>query len=76
MKVVLFSNWNFMRWLRLGIGIYFMYEAISSGEIVLGFLAAFFIIQALTNTGCGVNGCAPYANIQKKSACENPNKKL
>jgi hypothetical protein len=70
MKEILFSNWDFMRCLRLGIGSYFMYVAITSGESVLGFLSAFFIIQALTNTGCGVNGCAPRKNTYAKTESE------
>ena len=72
MKEILFSNWDFMRWLRLSIGVYFMYVAIMGREGVLGFLAAFFIIQALTNTGCGVNGCAPRTFSNSETNTDEP----
>ena len=59
MKDVLFNNWGLMRWLRLFTGGYFMFVAIEGRESVLGFLSALFILQALTNTGCGTYGCTP-----------------
>ena len=59
MKERLLANWNFMRWLRLLIGIYIGIEAIRTQEMMSGFFAAFFLFQAFTNTGCcGANGCA------------------
>ncbi|MCZ2102191.1 MAG: alkaline shock response membrane anchor protein AmaP [Chitinophagales bacterium] len=72
MRDIIFANWDFMRWLRLIIGGYFMYVAIVGGESVLGFLAAFFIFQALTNTGCGVNGCAPRPYSKTDIQSEDP----
>lgn len=72
MKDILFTNWDFMRWLRLSIGTYFLYAAITGKESMLGFIAAFFIVQALTNTGCGVNGCAPRKYSQSEMESEDP----
>lgn len=64
---MLFTGWHFMRWLRLGLGIMLAIQAIQLHDMVSGFVAAFFLYQAGTNTGCcGVNDCAiPPANINQ-----------
>ena len=55
----LFTGWNFMRWLRLVLGIYIAVQAFTTHDSMLGFFSAFFLFQALSNTGCcGVQGCA------------------
>lgn len=52
-------GWNLIRWLRLVIGAYFAVQAIATQEIFSGVIAAFFLYQAITNTGCcGTSGCA------------------
>lgn len=57
-KQTLFQNWNFMRLLRLGLGIYIAVQAIETLSLFSGVVAAFLIFQAVTNTGCcGSNGC-------------------
>lgn len=58
-KETIFQNWNFMRVLRLGLGIYIAVQAVETLSIFSGVVAAFFIFQAVTNTACcGSNGCA------------------
>ena len=58
-KETLLQNWNFMRFLRLGLGIYIAVQAVETLSIFSGIVAVFFIFQAITNTGCcGSNGCA------------------
>ena len=58
-KETLFNNWNFMRFLRLGLGIYITVQAVETLSILSGVVAVFFLFQAITNTGCcGSNGCA------------------
>lgn len=58
-KATLFSNWNFMRWARLAIGIVAGVQAIMLHESILGLLSVFLVFQSLTNTGCcGSAGCA------------------
>ena len=58
-KQTLLTNWNFMRFLRLGIGIYIAIQAIETQSAFAGLVAVFFLFQAITNTGCcGSNGCA------------------
>lgn len=59
LKQTLFSNWNFLRWLRLAIGAYVLVRAVMMHDNMLGFFGAFFLFRAVTNTGCcGTQGCA------------------
>jgi hypothetical protein len=58
-KETLLTGWNFMRWLRLALGLFIGIDAIQMHQPISGFIAAFFIYQAVTNTGCcGVSNCA------------------
>ena len=58
-REILFSDWHLMRWLRLGLGIYLAVQAIQLHDTLAGVIAAFFLIQAVTNTGCcGAGSCA------------------
>jgi len=58
MKNVLFSNWYAMRWIRLGLAIFFLvaYFTIQEGDHVALFASIFFGVQALLNVGCCCNG--------------------
>lgn len=49
--------WNFMRLLRLIIGSAIVYQSVGEQQPILAILGAFFVIQALMNTGCGPGGC-------------------
>lgn len=54
-----FSNWPLQRLLGLAAGLFFMYQAIWYQEAIPAFLGAFFLFQAITNTGClGSRSCA------------------
>ena len=54
-----FSNWHFMRWLRLGLGLYLVWQLFQRPDIFTGAVAAFFLFQAITDTGCcGAGGCS------------------
>ncbi|MFN8358046.1 MAG: hypothetical protein U0Y10_26525 [Spirosomataceae bacterium] len=54
-----------MRWLRLGMGAYGAIQAIQLHDTLTGLIAAFFLFQAITNTGCcGATGCSS-TNIQE-----------
>jgi hypothetical protein len=58
-KDTLFTHWHFMRWLRLGLGLFMGMQAIQVQDTLAGFIAIFFLYQATTNTGCcGAEGCA------------------
>ena len=50
-------NWNFMRFLRLGIGLWLGYTAITEHQLIIGVMAGLFLIQAIMNIGCGSKGC-------------------
>ena len=65
----LFSGWHFMRWLRLGLGLFIAFQAFQMQDIFAGLLASFLLFQVVTNTGCcGANGCA--IPTQKKENTE------
>lgn len=58
-KETLLTNWHFVRWLRLGMGLYAAVVALQLRDPLSGFIAALFLFQAVTNTGCcGAGGCA------------------
>ena len=62
----LLTGWNFMRGLRLVLGVIFLMQAIEMRDIITGLIATFFLFQAVTNTGCcGTNGCAVPVNKTK-----------
>jgi hypothetical protein len=66
MKQVLFTNWHAMRWIRLVIGLFFIQQAIQFHEFLFGVMAAFFLFQAVFNTGCGLNNCS-VQNLEKNN---------
>ena len=69
MKATLFTGWHFMRWLRLVLGIVIGISAFQTHDNISGFVAAFFLFQAVTNTGCcGVSGCATTNVSEKQNA--------
>ena len=48
-----------MRWLRLVFGIFFTIQGIQSSDTLMGVVGTFFLLTAVTNTGCcGAGGCA------------------
>ncbi len=58
-KQIIFANGHFMRWLRLIPGGFIAVQAIQNHDLVTGLIGAFFLYQAITNTGCcGATGCA------------------
>jgi hypothetical protein len=58
-KQTLFTGWHLMRWLRLAFGIIFIVQAIQMHDMLVGAIAGFFLVTAITNTGCcGARSCA------------------
>lgn len=58
LKRMIFSEWHFMRWLRLAMGLFIAYQAFELQNAILGVLAGLFIFQALANAGCcSTAGC-------------------
>ncbi len=57
-KHILFTGWNFMRFVRLGFGVGFIIRTIQTNDTLIGLVGAFFLFTAITNIGCcGSNGC-------------------
>ena len=52
----IFKNWNFVRLLRLAIGIFLVVEAVKSGMWILVAVAAVFVAMPLLNIGCCATG--------------------
>lgn len=58
-RETLLTDWNLMRILRLGLGIYVSVQAVETQSMISAIFAVFLLFQALSNTGCcGSNGCA------------------
>ncbi len=57
-KQMIFNNWHLMRIVRLAIGIFIGINAIIMHEALPGIIAAIFLFQAITNTGCCAGSCA------------------
>lgn len=67
----LLTNWHFMRWLRLGLGLFVGIQAIQLHDALAGMVSAFFLFQVVTNTGCcGAGGCAVTSTSQKEKLAE------
>lgn len=65
------KNWNFVRLLRLAIGIFLLVEASLSQNWFLVAVAALFVLMPLLNFGCCATGnCSVPQNNPKKSSDE------
>lgn len=70
-KQRLFTGWHFMRWLRLAFGIIFIVQAVQMHDVFIGVIAGFFLITAITNTGCcGAGNCAVPKQKNAKDGAE------
>ncbi|MBS1779863.1 MAG: hypothetical protein JST70_11100 [Bacteroidetes bacterium] len=57
-KQRLLTNWHVMRVIRLGISIWMVATFFIQKDMFAGLFGAFFMYQAITDTGCcGVGGC-------------------
>lgn len=52
----IFKNWNFVRILRLAMGIFLVVEAVKSGMWLLVFVGAVFVAMPLLNICCCTTG--------------------
>lgn len=68
MKQLIFSGWNLVRWLRLGLGLLLVTGGIAKADIVAGSLGGLLAAQALLNLGCAGGSCAVDYSDKKKSA--------
>lgn len=54
---MLFSHWNLSRFLRLGLGVTFVFQYFYQKDFIVLFLAITLILQALFNVGCASGNC-------------------
>lgn len=59
-----------MRIVRLGGGLMIGFQSWQDGSVLMGILAGLLLIQAITNTGCGMGGCSVPART-RNSGTEN-----
>ncbi len=58
MKQIIFNNWNFMRFLRLGLGIAIIVQAAMAGNWIMGIAGLLFTALPVFNIGCcSTTGC-------------------
>jgi hypothetical protein len=68
----LLKNWDFIRFLRLGIGLWLGYAAISEHQLIIGVMAGLFLLQAIMNIGCGSKGCnVPFSKSNTNQKVED-----
>lgn len=59
MKQAIFSHWNFMRFVRLGLGIAIVVQSVMAKDWAMGILGIFFTSMPVFNIGCcSTGGCA------------------
>ncbi|AZA51218.1 hypothetical protein EG346_24970 [Chryseobacterium carnipullorum] len=64
----LFKNWNFVRLLRLAMGIFLVVEATQSGMWILVAVGMVFVVMPLFNIGCCAAGnCSVPTRNSKKN---------
>ncbi len=66
-----FKNWNFMRVLRLAVGIFIIVMGIQTGDWLFVALGAAFSIMPILNIGCcSTQGCATPRLPRKTNTAE------
>ena len=59
MLKTIFTNWNFMRTIRLILGVYIIIQSFQTQQYIMIIPGVVFTIMALFRVGCcGNNGCA------------------
>jgi hypothetical protein len=70
MVELILQKWTFMRFLRLGIGVWLIVESITSHETMFMLLGGLFTAQAIFNMGCVGGNCAVPARRRPFSKTE------
>ena len=52
MKDIIFKNWNVIRFLRLGIGLAIVVQAIIASDVMIALAGLLFTGMAVFNAGC------------------------
>lgn len=59
MKQAILSNWTFMRFLRLAMGVAILVQAVITKDLLFAFAGIVFTVMPVFNIGCcGTAGCA------------------
>ena len=59
-RIILFTDWHIMRFVRLAFGIFFGIMAYINADSIAALASAFFLYQSLMNISCGLNNsCRP-----------------
>jgi hypothetical protein len=59
MKQLIWNNWNFMRFIRLGLGIAIIIQAAIVKDVLMAVLGILLTAMAVFNMGCcGTGGCS------------------
>ncbi|MEX0637026.1 MAG: hypothetical protein WD135_09685 [Ferruginibacter sp.] len=67
MRLTIFSNWNFLRAVRLLIGLSILTQAVLAKDGLFGLLGILFTAMPLFNIGCcGINSCTTPVNKMNK----------
>ena len=68
MKQAISGNWNFMRFIRLGLGIAIIVQAVIAKDWTMGILGVLFTCVPIFNIGCcGAGGCSTPTNKKQLS---------
>jgi NO-binding membrane sensor protein with MHYT domain len=73
MKEAMVTNWNFFRFLRLGIGIAIIVQAVMAKDMLFGIAGLLFTGMAVFNIGCCGMGKCNTSNIPQKKISETTN---
>ena len=69
MKQSILSNWSLFRFLRLGIGIAILVQAVMARDVLFGIAGLLFAGMAVFNIGCcGMGGCSTTNTPAKKTS--------
>ena len=71
MKQAIFSNWNFMRFIRLGLGIAIIIQSVIVKDWTIGALGVLFSCMPIFNISCcAVGGCAATAKKRPETTID------
>ncbi len=72
MKQNILSNWNFMRFIRLVLGVAIIVQSVLVKDWTMGILGVLFISMPVFNIGCcSVGGCAIPVNKKNTEAVKD-----
>ena len=63
------TQWGLGRWIRLAIGVFFLFDAFYKESGMVAFMGMFLVYQAAFNTGCGLGNSSCGTRVDET----NPN---